>query len=319
MTLKKTMRIVIFGTGGAGGYFGAQLALAGEDVIFVARGEHLNAIRANGLRIELPGGEQVIHPAKATDEPAQIVDADVILLGVKAWQVPEAAEAIRPMLGPETFVVPLQNGVEAVSQLAAVLGQKHVVGGLCGTLSWVTAPGRIRSVGAMNVIRFGELNNQVSNRTDRLRRAFEKAAVKVEIPADIHRALWEKFLLVTSFGGIGAITRAPIGAIRTMPETRWLLEQCMQEVLAVACARGIALADTVVTDTMALVDTLAANGTTSLQRDIVEGKPSELESWNGAVDRLGQEAGVATPVHGFIYRCLLPQELRARGKITFPE
>src|SRR5262249_62188246 len=144
------MRIVIFGAGGAGGYFGAQLARAKEEVIFVARGAHLDAIRSHGLRIETPGGDQVIYPAEATDDPAQILDADVILLGVKAWQVPEAAEAIRPILGPKTFVVPLQNGVEAPSQLIAALGSEHVVGGLCGTLSWVTAPGRIRSVGTMN-------------------------------------------------------------------------------------------------------------------------------------------------------------------------
>src|SRR5262249_5259186 len=173
------------------------------------------------------------------------------------------------------------------------------------------------SVGAMNVIRFSELNNQPSERIDRLRRAFERAHVNVEIPSDIHRALWEKFLLVTSFGGVGAITRAPIGAIRTLPETRRLLEQCMREVFEVARARQVTLADTVVADTMKLVDSLAANGTTSLQRDIADGKPSELEFWNGAVVRLGREVTIATPMHDFIYRCLLPQELRARGTITF--
>jgi 2-dehydropantoate 2-reductase len=312
------MRIVIFGAGGAGGYFGAQLARAGEDVIFIARGAHLSAIRANGLRIETPTGETVIKPAQATNDPEQIVDADVILVAVKAWQVTEAAEAIRPMLGPETFVVPLQNGVEAPSQLATVLGPKHVLGGLCGTLSWVTAPGRIRSVGAMNVIKFGELDNRSSERAERLRRVFARADVKVEVPSDIHAALWEKFLLVTSFGGVGAVTRAPIGVIRAVPETRRLLEECMREVLTVARARGIALADSIVADTMKVIDSLAANGTTSLQRDITEGKPTELEYWNGAVVRLAREAHLAAPLHEFIHNCLLPQELRARGKLAFP-
>jgi 2-dehydropantoate 2-reductase len=312
------MRIVIFGTGGAGGYFGAQLARAGEDVIFIARGEHLSAIRTLGLRIETPAGEMVIRPAQATDEPDQVENPDVVLLGVKAWQVPEAAKAIRSMMGPNTFVVPLQNGVEAPSQLADALGREHVLGGLCATFSRVTGPGRISSIGAMNVIRFAELDNRPSERVERLRQAFERAGVKVEVPSDIHKALWEKFLQVTAFGGVGAVTRAPIGVIRTMTETRRLLEQCMKEVLSIARTRQVALAETVVADTLMGFDSMAANATTSLQRDIADGKPSELESWNGAVVRLAREKDVQTPLHEIIYHCLLPQELRARGKITFP-
>src|SRR5215475_7822245 len=215
---ESAMRIVIFGTGGAGGYFGAQLARAGEDVVFIARGEHLRAIRTHGLSIETPMGEVVIHPAQATDDPAQVGTADVVLVGVKAWQVTDAAEAMRPMMGSETFVVPLQNGVEAPSQLGTALGRERVLGGLCGTFSWVVAPGRIRSIGTMNVISFGELDNRRSERGERLLRVFAQAGVKAEIPADIGKALWDKFLLVTSFGGVGAMTRAPIGVIRTIPE-----------------------------------------------------------------------------------------------------
>jgi 2-dehydropantoate 2-reductase len=222
------------------------------------------------------------------------------------------------MLGPETFIVPLQNGVEAPAQLAAVLGSEHVLGGLCRTLSWVSAPGRIRTVGAMNSITFGELDNRSSERAELLRQAFARADVKVEVSSNIHSALWEKFLLVTSFGGVGAVTRAPIGITRALPETRRLLEQCMDEVLTLARARHIAMADSIVADTMKVIDSLAANGTTSLQRDIAEGRPTELEYWNGAVVRLAREARVATPVHEFIYNCLLPQELRSRGKIAFP-
>ena len=312
------MRIVVFGTGGAGAFFGAQLTRTEDDVIFVARGDHLSAIRKHGLCVETPAGETVFRPVLATDDPTQIGKADVVLVGVKAWQVMEAAEAIRPIMGPETFVVPLQNGVEAPSQLTAALGAEHVLGGLCGTFSWVTAPGRIRSVGAGNFIKFAELDNRPSDRAEQLRRVFERADVNVEVPSDIHKALWEKFLLVTSFGGVGAVTRAPIGIIRTIPETRRFLEQCMQEVLAVARARRVVLADTVVADTMTIVDSLAAKGTTSLQRDIADGKPSELEFWNGAVVRLARELEVATPLHEFIHRSLLPQEMRARGKVKFP-
>ena len=309
------MRIAIFGTGGAGGYFGAQLARAGEDVTFVARGEHLQAIRAHGLTVETPHGEIVIRPARATDDPTQVGVADVVLVGVKSWQVVEAAHAMRPLIGRDTFAVPLQNGVEAASQLASVLGADHVVGGVCGTLSWLVGPGRIKSIGDVHFVKIGELDNRASERCERLRAAFERAGVNVEIPADIRQALWGKFLFVVSLGGVGAVTRVPVGVIRTAPETRQMLTRCMEEILAVARARDVPLLDEIVAEKMAFIDSLAPDGTTSLQRDIMEGRPSELEAWNGAVVRLGREAGVSTPLHEFIYHTLLPQELRARAPV----
>jgi len=312
------MRSVIYGTGGAGGYFGAQLALSGEQVILVARGEHLKALRVNGLRLETPNGDTVIRSVEATDDPAAATGADVVLLGVKAWQVPDAAQALRPFVGGGTFVVPMQNGVDAASQLSAVLGTNHVLAGLCGTLSMVAGPGHIRSAGGHNFIKFGELDNRRSERVERLREAFAKAAVNVEVPPDIVKALWDKFLMVTSFGGVGAITRAPIGVMCSLPETRRLLERCVEEIAGVAHARSIAMSTTTVADTMKFYDSIPHGGTTSLQRDIVDGKPSELEYWNGAVVRLGREAQVPTPTHELIYNCLLPQDLRARGKIAFP-
>ena len=310
------MRIAVFGSGGAGGYFGAQLARAGEDVVFIARGAHLDAIRSQGLRIETSTGETVIR-ARATDDPAEIGPVDVVLVGVKSWQVPEAAQAMRPLVGPETFVVPLQNGVEASSQLAEVLGASHVLEGLCGTLSWLAGPGRIRSIGDVHFVKFGERDNRASERAERLRRAFERAGVDVEVPADVHRALWTKFLFVVSLGGVGAVTRAPVGIIRTVPETRRMLEGCMREILAVAHARRISLTEAVIPDRLAFIDSLSPDGTTSLQRDIMAGRPSELDAWNGAVVRFGREAGVATPLHGFIYDSLLPQEMEARTPASF--
>jgi 2-dehydropantoate 2-reductase len=312
------MRIAIFGAGGVGGYFGAQLARVGEEVIFIARREHLQAIRAHGLRVETSKGEIVIQPAQASDDPVQVGVVDAVILGVKAWQVTEAAQAMKPMIGPGTFVVPLQNGVEAPSQLAVMLGAKNVLGGLCGTMSWIVGPGHIRSIGEVHFIKFGELDKRLSGRTEQLRQAFERAGVKVEVPSDIHVALWEKFLFVVSFGGVGAVTRAPIGVIRTLPETRRLLEQCMREIFEVARARQIALSDGIVEKTMMFLNSLAPSGTTSLQRDIADGKPSELDAWNGAVVRLGREFGVSTPLHEFIYHSLLPLELRARGQLQFP-
>jgi 2-dehydropantoate 2-reductase len=242
----------------------------------------------------------------------------VVLLGVKTWQVEEAARAMGPMLGPETFVVPLQNGVDAAGQLSSVLGAGRVVGGLCATFSYVLGPGRIRSLGKIHSLRFGELDRSRSERTERLQAVFDRAGIRATIPDDICVSLWEKFLTVVSFGGVGAVTRAPVGALRTVPETRRMIENAMEEIRAVGRARGIAVPDDAVTRAMGFVDALDPAGTTSLHRDIADGRPSELEAWNGAVVRLGREAGVATPVHGFLYSSLLPLERRARGELAFP-
>jgi 2-dehydropantoate 2-reductase len=307
------MRIGVYGTGGAGGHFGARLAKAGHDVVFIARGAHLAAIRRDGLVIQTDTGEIRVHPARATEDPAEAGAVDVVLLGVKTWQVREAARHLRPMLGPETFVVPLQNGVEAAGELVAELGAERVVGGLCATFSWISSPGRIRSLGGVHSIRFGELDRRSSARTERLREAFESAGIRATVPPDIHVSLWEKLLFVVSFGGVGAVTRVPIGIVRTLPETRGLLRRAMEEIQAVARARGVDLPGGAVDRGMAFLDGLDPTGTTSLQRDITEGRPSELEAWNGAVVRLGREAGVPTPTHEFLYASLLPLERRARG------
>jgi 2-dehydropantoate 2-reductase len=313
------MRIVIFGTGGVGGYFGGRLAQSGEDVVFIARGAHLQAMREYGLKIDSIKGNFVVNSVQATDDPNKISPADVILVSVKAWQVPEAAQAMRPMVGPETVVVPLLNGVEAPAQLADALGAEHVIGGLCGIISFVVGPGHINHAGADPFINFGELDNNKSERVVSLRRAFEKATgITVKIPPDIQVAIWRKFLLVAPWSGIGAITRAPLGTFLGLPETRQMLQEVMQEVFSVAQARDILLPKDVVDKTLTFMDSLPPSGTASMQRDIMEGRPSELEAQNGAVVRLGQAAGVATPLNTFIYHSLLPMELKATDQVQFP-
>ena len=311
------MRIAVFGTGAVGGYFGGRLAQAGEDVVFIARGEQLRALKAHGLRVDSIKGDFALQPVQATDDPAQVGVVDAVIVGVKTWQVPEAARATRPLVGPETFVVPLENGVEAPDQLAAVLGAEHVLGGLCRIVSFVVEPGHVRHAGLEPYVALGELDNRPGERAERLRDAFTQAGVNAEIPADIQVAIWEKFLFIASFSGVGAVTRAPAGVLRSLPETRRMLEAAMREVLAVAQARGIGMTEEAVSRTMALIDGLPEAGTASMQRDIIGGQPSELESQNGAVVRLGQEVGVDVPLHGFMYRCLLPLELRARGELEF--
>ncbi|NIO10410.1 MAG: 2-dehydropantoate 2-reductase [Deltaproteobacteria bacterium] len=311
------MRIAVFGTGGAGGYYGARLAQAGEDVTFIARGEHLRSMQQNGLRVDSPKGDFVLPSVSATDDAGSVGKVDLIILGVKAWQVTEAARAMGPLLGPDTVVLPLQNGVETPQQLVAVLGRGHVFGGLAKIFSSLIGPGQIRHVGGPTSVTFGEMDNRRSQRAENLVRVFNRAGVDADVPPDIHVAMWEKLLFIASFGGLGAVTRAPIGVIRTVPETRRMLEEAMGEIYRVGRARNIHFGSDIVERTMAFTDSQPADGTASMQRDIIASRPSELESWNGAVVRLGREVNVATPVHGFIYSSLLPLELRARGRLEF--
>jgi 2-dehydropantoate 2-reductase len=311
------MRIAVFGAGSVGGYFGGRLALAGEDVVFIARGAHLQAMLTQGLQVESPKGNFTVPSVQATDNPAEVGPVDVVLVAVKAWQVPEAAQAVGPMVGRETCVVPLQNGLEAAAQVAAVLGPQHVLGGTCVISSAITAPGCIRHLGLEPSVTFGELDQRTSPRSDRLQEAFRRAEVPAIVAADVQVAIWEKFMAIR-FGPVGAVARAPAGVLRSIPETRRMVEQACVETLTVARARGIALTEDSPAKTMAAVDTIAPGIVASLQRDIEAGRPSELDALTGALVRLGAEVGVATPLHAFLYHTLLPQELRARGQLQFP-
>ena len=312
------MRIGVFGTGGVGGYFGARLAEAGEEVRFVARGAHLAAMRERGLRVTSPAGDVVVLPVTASDDPAALGEVDVVLVAVKAWQVADAAVAMRPMVGAETFVVPLENGIDAPDTLAATLGADRVLGGLCRILAFIEAPGHIRHAGVPPSLGFGELDAPTSPRAERLLAALTRCrGVAAEIVPDVRVAMWEKFLFITALGGIGAITRAPIGIIRSVAETRRLLTEALREIHAVAAGQGIGLPVDVVDRTLAFVDSLPTDGTASMQRDIAQGHPSELEAQVGAVVRLGDARGIPVPLHRTMYGLLLPLERRARGQLIF--
>ena len=311
------MRIAVYGAGGVGGYLGGRLAQSGEDVVLIARGEHLQAIQKHGLKVESVKGDFVSNPTLATENPNEVGVVDAVILGVKAWQVTEAAGAMRPLIGPETFVVPVQNGVETPSQLVAVLGAHHVLGGSCGINSFIARPDHIKHVlgGRMAI---GELDGRSSERTEWLQSALVQAGVKADIVTNVDTSLWTKFLIMAPCSGLGAVTRAPIGVWRSVPETRQIAEQLMEEVVAVAQARDIVLPEGAVRTAIDSLDRLPPNATASMQRDIMEGRPSELEYQNGAVVRMGQENSVDTPVNALIYNCLLPQELKARGQAEFP-
>jgi 2-dehydropantoate 2-reductase len=308
------MTIAIIGAGGVGGYFGAVLVRAGHSVKFIARGAHLEAIRRDGLHVSTPKGDFSVIPEQVTDDPAEVGLVDVVILGVKAWQVTEAASAIRPLLTLKTKVLPLQNGVEAPDQLRQVLNRQHTLVGLCRIISSVTSPSRICHVGVEPMIALGEPNGEaLSANGEALANALRGAGVAVETPTDIQAACWEKFVFIAAVSGVGAVARATIGEVRACAPAYQMLHRLIEEVVNVANASGIRLKEDVVARTLALVSGLPARRTTSMQRDIAEGKPSELEEIVGAVVRFGALMKVPTPIMDYVYASLLSQEIRARG------
>ncbi len=310
---RSNMKVAVYGVGGVGGYFGAALARGGISVAMIARGAHLKAIREHGLKIVTPKEEFTVRPAAASDKASEIGVVDAVIVGVKTWQVPEVAQAMRPLIGENTRVLPLQNGVEAAEQIAAAVGREHVLGGLCRIMAWQAAPGVIQVGGLEPTVVMGELDrSELAGHARALMEAFERAGVKVQNRKDIQSALWEKWLFIAPVSGVGAVARANVGEVRQSPPTRALLQQAMEEVGAVARKRAVPLRDDMVARTLAFVDGMPAESTASMQRDVADGKPSELEAIVGSLVRLGKEAGVPTPAAEFIYAALLPQEVRAR-------
>jgi 2-dehydropantoate 2-reductase len=313
------MRIVIAGAGGVGGLLGGLLARAGAEVAVLARGAHADAIRAHGLRVDSPLGRFTAAVAAVSDDPAALGRADAVLVAVKAWQVAELAPTLAPLVAGGGLVVPLQNGVEAAPRLAAALGEDRVAGGLIAVLAWLDGPGAVKHVGQPPRIKMGERAARVgrpSPRLDALAAVLREASAEVEVVADVERALWEKFLLIEPWGTVSAAARAPMGAVRSVPETRALLVAMQEELARVGRARGVALSDDAAARTMASLDGVPSEGTASMQRDLGAGRPSELGDQTGAVIRLAREAGVPVPLHEALYAALLPQEAAARGAIA---
>lgn len=308
------MRVSVIGAGGVGGYFGGRLAASGVNTTFIVRGATLEALRASGLRVDSIAGDFAVHPVHATDDTTSVGRVDVVLTAVKAWQLDEAAIAIRPMLGDDTVVVPLENGIDAPETLMRHMSAEHVAGGLCAIVSFIVKPGHIRHAAYDPFVMFGELDNRKSARLEQLRDAFIAAGVKAEIPQDIHRSMWTKFLFIAPMSGIGAVTRVPVGVWRTSPEIREMTTEFLREIVAVAAARGVDLGEDAVAKTWERYDAMAPESTASLQRDVIAARPSELDAQLGTIVRLGAEHAINTPVTGFIYHSLLPQERTARGR-----
>lgn len=308
------MRIAIYGAGAVGGYFGGRLAQAGNAVTFIARGATLHALQAQGLQVASLVGDFTVQPVHAAADPATVGVVDLVIVAVKAWQVPAVAATLAPLIGTNTLILPLQNGVEAPDQLAAIVGREHVLGGTCVIAAESVAPGHIRHAGAPPTVNIGELDNRRTERIAAVCHAFAQCqGVAVNVVDDITVALWQKFMLIAPWSGLGAVTRMPIYNVCRQPDTHALLKDTIAEIAAVARAQGVALPPTASADTLARLEGLGPGLLASMQRDIMQGRPSELEAQTGAVVRLGQAAGVATPVNSFIYASLLLLEQQARG------
>ena len=300
------MRIAVVGAGGTGGYFGGLLARAGQDVTFIARGAHLEALRARGLTVESKLAGTFTVPLQATDAPSEVAPVDLILFCVKTYDTNTAAESIRPLIQPDTMLISLQNGIDNEERIARAVGYTSRLGAVAYVVSAIKAPGVVAQTAGPGKIILGELSGGASARTERLRDVLQRARITAEVHPDIRVILWQKFLFICAFSGVTAVTRLPIGTILADPVTRALFRGVVEEVEAVARADRIDLpADS---GELALATAAAVEpwGHGSLYHDLAVGRRLELESLNGEVVRRGREHGIETPLNFAIYAALRP-------------
>jgi 2-dehydropantoate 2-reductase len=309
------MKIAVIGTGGVGGYFGGKLAAAGNDVTFVARGAHLQAIRERGLTVKSILGDFRVAEVKLTDEIGAMDRVDLVLLGVKAWQVKGVAEALRPVVDERTTILPLQNGLTAAPEVAEALGPDRVVGGLCRILCRIESPGVILHSGLESFVAFGELDGRRTDRCLAIRDLLAEAGIAVLLADDIRAELWKKFMAMCA-GGLPALTRSPWGPVREGKETRAMMVGLLSEIYATASRQRVLDDPRVVEATMALIDSFPYDSRSSLARDVMEGRPSEIEALNGTAVRLAEETGIDAPINRFVYSCILPMERAARAGVS---
>jgi len=295
------VRIAVMGTGGVGGYFGARLAAGGHDVGFVARGRQLDALRAGGLRVRSPLGDLHLPEVRATADPAELGEVDVVLFGVKLWDTGAAAEQVRPLVRGGTAVVSFQNGVVKDDVLRRVLGAEHVLGGVCYVAARIAEPGVIEHGGPMQKLVVGEYGGagsaHGSTRVAALRDACRDGGIDVEVSADVERAVWEKFVFLVGLSATTSLVRSPIGPIRAQPGARAFLREVMDEAVRVARAQGVALPEDYADDRLAFVDTLPATMTSSMHHDLVTGNRLEVGWLSGDVVARGERLGVPTPAN----------------------
>jgi 2-dehydropantoate 2-reductase len=301
------------GAGGVGSYLGALLARAGAEVTLICRGAHLAAIRADGLRVTTPHGEVAATDIAATDDPAAVGPVDVVVQSVKLYDLAASSQQLRPMIGPGTTLVPVQNGVTAPEEIGAVVGSTHVVGGVVFVNSTVVAPGVVHCKSDINSLIFGELDGRASQRVAAFREACVSAGIDARVSDSVQTEQWRKFVPVAGLSAIACLSRQPIGPIREDRKLRALYRQAMTEVVALATAKGVALESGIVERMLALAERYQPEAKVSMLDDLEAGKPLELDWLSGYVSREARQLGVATPFHDVAYACLKPLAAGRRG------
>ncbi len=301
------MRIAMMGSGGVGGYYGGRMAAAGHDVTFIARGAHLAAIREHGLRIESRDmADATVHPASATDDPAEVGPVDCVIVAVKLWDTEAAGHAILPMLGPDTMVLSLQNGVECDDILAPVVGPERLIGGVAHIAASIGEPGLISHIGTMQRATIGEPGAGRSARVEALNQAMLDGGITAAISDDIERTIWEKFVFLVGLSATTTLMRTTIGPVRNDPDSRAFLLGVMREAVAVGRAKGVALPQDFADDRLAFADGLPVDMTASMHHDFKRGNPLEIAWLSGAVVRFGRDEGIPTPINHTVYAALKP-------------
>jgi len=299
------VKIAIFGSGGVGGYFGGRLAAAGEDVTFIARGAHLAALQEGGLHIESPNGALHLPTVQATARPEDVGPVDVVLFTVKLYDVDAAAATLRPMIGPNTVVITLQNGVEAVDMVAAHVGAEHVAGGVAYIVIVIDQPGHLRHTTAHQLV-FGERDGSRSARLVAFEEAGIRAGFQAKASTTVETDLWVKFVRLSTWSGMTTVTRSPMAVVRDNADLFAMMMAAIDETIAVGRARGIVFPPSLIDDTLALIRSFPGSSKSSMLEDLERGRRLELLWLSGAVVRLGKEVGVPTPTHQFIAAVLQP-------------
>lgn len=300
------MRIAIIGAGGTGGYFGGMLARAGEDVVFLARGSQLEALRTQGLTIKSSEMEPFSLPVQATNDPSQVGPVDLVLLCVKTYDTPSAIDGLASLTGSDTLILPVQNGIDTAEQISQKVESKHVLGAVAYVSAQIESPGVIRRRTNLNLIQLGELTGGQSERTQRVQQVLQHADIPTQLPPDIRVALWEKFLFICAFSGVTALTRLTVGQILAYPETSELLKEAMREGELLARVSSLALSADIVERHYATLKALDPTARGSMAFDLLAGRRLEVEALNGTMTRLGKEKQLFLPLNAAIYAALKP-------------
>jgi 2-dehydropantoate 2-reductase len=299
------MKIAIFGSGGVGGYFGGKLAASGEDVTFLARGAHLAAMQHEGLHITSPLGDVHLSKVQATDRPQAVGPVDVVLFTVKLYDVDASAATLAPLIGPNTVVITLQNGVDAMDMVAKHVGPDHVAGGAAYIVVVIDKPGHLRHTGGQNLV-FGERDGRRSDRLVAFESAGQRAGFGAKASSEMETDLWIKFVRLSAWSGMTAVTRSSMGVLRSDPALFEMMMKATDEAVAVGRARGVNLPPDIVESTRAMIPNFPDSSKSSMLEDLERGRRLELPWLSGAVVRIGREVGVPTPIHQFITTVLTP-------------